>query len=147
GPDPHAVRPRGHRATEPRGRRSHGRQGSGDGLPAVGASRDGRPHRLHLRGPRPGWQRHRVLTQPEGLLHDPRPLGGRLRVTSPATADVVTAYLQALSAGNVDAAVSLVADDFHNEHTSSLGNSLHGREAYRERLPRFLAEFTQLRYE
>jgi len=68
-------------------------------------------------------------------------------VTSPSTAEVVTRYLEALSAGDVDAAVALVAEDFHNEHTSALGNSLHGRAAYRERLPRFLAQFQGLRYE
>lgn len=69
-------------------------------------------------------------------------------MTDPSTtASVVTAYLEALSAGDVDTAVSLVAEDFHNEHTSSLGNSLRGREAYRTRLPQFLAQFTDLRYE
>lgn len=68
-------------------------------------------------------------------------------MTTPSTGEVVTSYLEALSRGDVDAAVALVADDFHNEHTSSLGNSLRGRDAYRERLPRFLAQFTQLRYE
>jgi ketosteroid isomerase-like protein len=40
-----------------------------------------------------------------------------------------------------------VTEDFHNEHTSALGHSLRGRQAYRERLPSFLAEFAGLRYE
>ena len=64
-----------------------------------------------------------------------------------ATRDVVVAYLDAINAGDADAAADLVADDFHNEHTSALGNSLRGRDAYRERLPRFLAEFAGLHYE
>lgn len=68
-------------------------------------------------------------------------------MSAPSTAEVVAAYLDALSAGDVEAAVSLVAPDFHNEHTSALGNSLRGRDAYRERLPQFLAQFVDLRYE
>lgn len=40
-----------------------------------------------------------------------------------------------------------MTEDFINEHTASLGRSLHGREAYRERLQDFLAEFDGLRYE
>ena len=64
-----------------------------------------------------------------------------------ATRDVVVDYLDAINAGDVATAVDLVADDFHNEHTSALGNSLRGRDAYRERLPRFLAEFERLHYE
>lgn len=68
-------------------------------------------------------------------------------MSSPSTGEVVTAYLEALSAGDVDAAVALVAEDFHNEHTSSLGNSLRGRDAYRTRLPQFLSQFTELHYE
>jgi len=63
------------------------------------------------------------------------------------TRDVVVAYVDAINAGDVDTAAGLVADDFHNEHTSALGTSLRGRDAYRERLPRFLAEFAGLRYE
>ncbi len=38
-------------------------------------------------------------------------------------------------------------DDFFNEHTSSIGTSLRGRSAYRERLDGFLAQFHELRYE
>lgn len=64
-----------------------------------------------------------------------------------STRDVVVAYLDAINAGEADAAADLVADDFHNEHTSALGNSLRGRDAYRDRLPRFLAEFAGIRYE
>lgn len=64
-----------------------------------------------------------------------------------STRQVVLAYLDAINAGDAAAAVALVADDFFNEHTSSLGHSLRGRAAYAERLPRFLAEFDGLHYE
>lgn len=64
-----------------------------------------------------------------------------------STREVVLAYLEAINAGDVERAADLVAEDFFNEHTSSLGSSLRGRDAYRERLPRFLAQFTNLRYE
>ena len=40
-----------------------------------------------------------------------------------------------------------MSPDFVNEHTSSLGESLHGRETYRARLVRFLTDFSGLRYE
>lgn len=40
-----------------------------------------------------------------------------------------------------------MTEDFHNEHTSVLGRSVVGREAYRERLHGFLAQFAGLRYE
>ena len=40
-----------------------------------------------------------------------------------------------------------MTEDFHNEHTSALGTGLRGRDAYRARLPGFLAEFSDLRYE
>lgn len=68
-------------------------------------------------------------------------------VAPTTTGDIVLAYLDALNAGDVDRAVALVAEDFHNEHTSALGTSLRGREAYRERLPGFLAQFEALRYD
>jgi len=63
------------------------------------------------------------------------------------TRGVVLAYLDAINAGDAHRACALVADDFFNEHTSSLGNSLRGRVAYQDRLPRFLEEFAGLRYE
>ena len=59
----------------------------------------------------------------------------------------VEQYLTALSAGDVDAVIALVTDDFHNEHTSTLGSSSTGRDAYRQRLPGFLAQFAALQYE
>lgn len=64
-----------------------------------------------------------------------------------STRDVVLAYLDAINDGDAARASGLVAEDFFNEHTSSLGNSLRGRAAYAERLPRFMAEFRGLRYE
>jgi ketosteroid isomerase-like protein len=64
-----------------------------------------------------------------------------------STQAVVETYLVALSSGDVDGAVSCVANDFANEHTSSLGSSSVGRETYRERLPAFLAQFSALQYE
>lgn len=67
--------------------------------------------------------------------------------SAPSTGDVVVAYLGALSSGDVESAVALVAEDFHNEHTSALGTSLRGRDAYRQRLPQFLAQFQDLRYD
>jgi steroid delta-isomerase-like uncharacterized protein len=67
--------------------------------------------------------------------------------SAPSTGDVVVAYLRALSNGDVESAVALVAEDFHNEHTSALGNSLRGRAAYRQRLPQFLTQFQDLRYD
>lgn len=64
-----------------------------------------------------------------------------------APLDVVVQYLTALSNARVDEVVSLVTDDFHNEHTSTLGSSSTGRDAYRDRLPGFLAQFSGLQYE
>ena len=37
--------------------------------------------------------------------------------------------------------------DFVNEHTAALGRGCIGRDAYRERLPGFLASFAGLRYD
>jgi steroid delta-isomerase-like uncharacterized protein len=61
--------------------------------------------------------------------------------------DVVERYLAALNRHDVDAAVDCVAVDFVNEHTSALGTTVRGRDAYRARLPEFLARFDDLRYE
>lgn len=64
-----------------------------------------------------------------------------------STRSVVLAYLDAINDGDSTRASGLVAEDFFNEHTSSLGNSLRGRAAYAERLPRFMEEFRGLHYE
>ncbi|HEY5664230.1 MAG TPA: nuclear transport factor 2 family protein [Ilumatobacter sp.] len=60
---------------------------------------------------------------------------------------IVEQYLTALSNGDVDGVVELVAEGFHNEHTSALGSSSVGRAVYRERLPGFFAQFAALHYE
>jgi steroid delta-isomerase-like uncharacterized protein len=57
------------------------------------------------------------------------------------------AYVTALNAHDPDTVAALVTEDFVNEHTSSLGTSLVGRDAYRERLPGFLDAMSGLRYE
>jgi len=64
-----------------------------------------------------------------------------------ATRAAVMGYLDALNGGDPDEIVNWVTDDFFNEHTSLRGTSLRGRAAYRQRLPAFLGEFRQLRYE
>jgi steroid delta-isomerase-like uncharacterized protein len=63
------------------------------------------------------------------------------------SADAVLAYVAALNLGDADAVAACVTEDFHNEHTSTLGRSVRGRTAYRERLTGFLAQFTGLHYE
>ncbi|MGW4201899.1 ester cyclase [Streptomyces sp. NPDC004726] len=63
------------------------------------------------------------------------------------TRRAVESYVAALNGGDADRIAERVTEDFHNEHTSALGQGLHGRAAYRERLTGFLAEFTGLRYE
>jgi ketosteroid isomerase-like protein len=63
------------------------------------------------------------------------------------TRAVVERYLAALNAGDADAIAGCVTEDFHNEHTSAAGVSVHGRAAYRDRLTGFLAGFPGLRYE
>ncbi len=62
------------------------------------------------------------------------------------TRRAAVAYLDALNAHDPDAAAAAVTEDFHNRHASSLGRGLGGREAYRARLPEFLAEFSELHY-
>ena len=58
----------------------------------------------------------------------------------------VLGYLAALGSGDPDVVAACVTDDFRNEHTSARGRSLVGRQAYRERLPAFLATFAGLHY-
>jgi steroid delta-isomerase-like uncharacterized protein len=59
----------------------------------------------------------------------------------------VRAYLEALNRGSADEVAACVSDDFVNEHTSTLGESVTGRVAYRQRLGGFLAGFSGLHYE
>ncbi|MDD9369745.1 MAG: nuclear transport factor 2 family protein [Acidimicrobiales bacterium] len=67
--------------------------------------------------------------------------------TRAATRDAVERFLAALNAGDPDRIAACVTDDINTEHTTTLGHSLRGRDAYRERLPRFLGQFTDLRYD
>ena len=59
----------------------------------------------------------------------------------------VRAYIAALNRGSIDDIVACVSDGFVNEHTSTLGRTIVGREAYREAIGRFLAGFPGLHYE
>src|SRR3954452_14620813 len=101
-------------------------------MPALGADADARAHRLHLPRQGPRRQRHRVLARAEGVRDDPEALGRRL--IEDGTRAAVERYLDALNAGDVDRVADCVTEDFHNEHTSTLGHGLRGRDAYRERL-------------
>ncbi|WP_073789059.1 ester cyclase [Streptomyces uncialis] len=67
--------------------------------------------------------------------------------TAQRTREAVERYIAALNSGDPDRIAGRVTADFHNEHTASLGRSVRGRAAYRERLTGFLAEFEELRYE
>jgi len=64
-----------------------------------------------------------------------------------AAAATVRAYLAALNRGSADDAALCVSEGFINEHTTTLGETVVGREAYRERLARFLESFSRLHYE
>ena len=66
-------------------------------------------------------------------------------VESPAA--VCIHYLEAFASGDADAVAACVTDDFVNEHTAALGGGCTGIDAYRERLPGFLASMPGLRYE
>jgi steroid delta-isomerase-like uncharacterized protein len=68
----------------------------------------------------------------------------------PAVADPVTtvrSYIGALNRGDPDDIASYVSDEFINEHTSTLGETVTGRGAYRARLEGFLGKFRELHYE
>lgn len=64
-----------------------------------------------------------------------------------STASVCLDYLAAFGRGDVEAIVAMVTDDFVNDHTAALGASFTGRDEYRRRLPKFLADFDGLGYE
>jgi steroid delta-isomerase-like uncharacterized protein len=61
--------------------------------------------------------------------------------------EVVARYLDALNRHDVEGAVACVSDDFFNEHTSAIGTSVRGRDAYAARLPQFLSSFRELHYD
>lgn len=71
----------------------------------------------------------------------------RLHGDDAAPVATVRAYLRALNQGNADAVVACVSDRFVNEHTSILGETVVGREAYRQRLEEFLRRFPGLHYD
>ncbi len=55
-------------------------------------------------------------------------------------------YIDALNAADIDRIAACVTDDFHNEHITVSGQSLRGRDAYRERLKGFLADYREMTY-
>ena len=61
-------------------------------------------------------------------------------------AAVARSYLDAFATADPDVIASHVSEDFSNEHTAALGSGCRGRDAYRERLPGFLANMAGLRY-
>jgi ketosteroid isomerase-like protein len=73
--------------------------------------------------------------------------GGTAADARTRTRSTIERYLAALNAHDADEAAACVAIDFHNEHTAALGTSVRGRDAYRARLPGFLAQFSGLRYD
>lgn len=60
---------------------------------------------------------------------------------------VAEGYLGAFVRADPDDIASRVTADFVNEHTAAIGRGCFGRDAYRQRLPGFLASFAGLRYE
>jgi steroid delta-isomerase-like uncharacterized protein len=56
-------------------------------------------------------------------------------------------YIAALNAHDPDAIAACVTEDFVSEHASGMGQGVAGRAAYRERLPAFLGDFEDLRYQ
>ena len=66
--------------------------------------------------------------------------------SSSSTEAVVRSYLASFATADPDAIAAHVSDDFANRHTSALGSRCDGRDAYRERLPDFLASMPGLEY-
>lgn len=62
------------------------------------------------------------------------------------TERLVRTYLDALNAGDIDRIAACVSEDFWNEHVTVSGQSLRGRDAYRERLAGFLATYRGIAY-
>ncbi len=65
-------------------------------------------------------------------------------MTSPL--HVALSYLDALGRDDPDAVAAHVAEDFRNEHQSAIGSGCTGRDAYRGRLPGFMASFPNRQY-
>lgn len=60
---------------------------------------------------------------------------------------VASSFVASFASGDPDRIAAHVAADFVNEHTAALGSGCVGRDEYRRRLPGFLADFEDLRYE
>jgi catechol 2,3-dioxygenase-like lactoylglutathione lyase family enzyme/ketosteroid isomerase-like protein len=65
---------------------------------------------------------------------------------TPNTRQAVIDYIEALNAADIERIVGCVTEDFWNEHTAASSQSLRGRDAYRERLKGFLADYRQMHY-
>lgn len=78
---------------------------------------------------------------------DPNRAANAVDPATAATESAVRRYLEAFSTGDPDVVAACVAPTFVNEHTAALGSGCTGREAYRERLPGFLAGMADLVYE
>lgn len=62
-------------------------------------------------------------------------------------AKIASAYLESFAERDPKQIAAHVAEHFVNEHTSALGSGCVGRSAYLDRLPGFLADMAELRYE
>lgn len=60
---------------------------------------------------------------------------------------VAEGYLGSFAGADADDIASRVTENFVNVHTAAIGRGCEGRDAYRQRLPGFLASFTGLRYD
>jgi len=66
-------------------------------------------------------------------------------MTDPA--EVVRSYLASFAGRDPDVIAAHVADGFVNDHASALGSPSRGRAEYRRRLPGFLEQMPELRYD
>lgn len=60
---------------------------------------------------------------------------------------MVRSYLASFESREPNRIAGHVSDNFINEHTAALGSGCEGRSAYTERLPGFLQDMVDLRYE
>ncbi len=67
--------------------------------------------------------------------------------TPSSQAEFVRSYFAAFDSADPDQIAAHVSPDFTNDHTAALGSGCVGRDAYRERLPGFLASMPGLHYE
>ena len=61
--------------------------------------------------------------------------------------EVAEGYLGSFAGADPDDIAVRVTSEFVNEHIAAIGRGCVGRDAYRQRLPGFLASFTGLRYD